>query len=127
MQTHIRQVLRVSEPMIVHPFGKIVAASENGTVPNSAETEPGPNPNTYLGGIGAVTDRTNERHLIALNYLHRVADDMTRVARQRIYYMDCARTHGATWQEIGTALGITDTGARRLYERNADALVGGEQ
>lgn len=107
---------------IVHQFGRLDA---KGTAPAGVQppyeglTEP-------LGG-SAVTNRTqvrsDDRRLIALEYLQRVADDLSRATIQRIQYIANARRHGATWRDIATALDLTETGARTLYERNRDRVA----
>jgi hypothetical protein len=44
--------------------------------------------------------------------------------RQRVVeFIDIARRNNWTWQEIGKALGVTDTGARRFYFRNRGRLA----
>ena len=62
--------------------------------------------------------RSEDRRLIALEYLQRVADDLSRATITRLRYMHLARGYGATWRDIATALGLTETGARTLYNRN---------
>lgn len=73
-------------------------------------------------------DRTNvrsgDKRLIALEYLQRVADDLSRATVLRIEYIKNAREYGATWRDISFALGMTETGARMLYERNRDLIDG---
>lgn len=59
-----------------------------------------------------------ERRLIALEYLNRVADDLRRVASLRVTYMQNARTHGATHQDIATALGVTESAVRAMLQRH---------
>lgn len=71
--------------------------------------------------------RSEDRRLIALEYLTRAADDLTRVTLTRIRYIGLARQHGATWRDIATALGLTETGARTLFNRNRDILDGGDK
>jgi hypothetical protein len=71
--------------------------------------------------------RSEDRRLIALEYLQRAADDLTRVTVTRIRYMALAREYGATWRDIATALGLTETGARTLFNRNADVINGGDE
>lgn len=63
-----------------------------------------------------------ERQLLALEYLHRAADDYDRATLTRIRYIDLARRYGLTWRDIATALGMTETGARTLYQRNAEMV-----
>ena len=60
-----------------------------------------------------------ERRLIALDYLTRVADDLRRVASLRIAYIQNARTHGVTNQDIATALGVSESAVRALLKRHA--------
>ena len=44
--------------------------------------------------------------------------------RQRVAeFIHVAREARWTWQEIGRALGVTDTGARRFYFRNRGRLA----
>lgn len=69
--------------------------------------------------------RSEDRRLIALEYLQRAADDLSRVTITRIRYIALAREYGATWRDIATALGLTETGARTLYNRHAE--LGGER
>ena len=108
---------------IVHQFDRIVLTTEE--TPATAATVPG---RDQLGKGVDMSNRTNvrsdERRLIALEYLQRAADDLTRAAVTRIRYIGNARTHNATWRDIATVLGITETGARMLYERNRDLIDG---
>lgn len=68
-----------------------------------------------------MSDSTDARKGIALDYLTKVADDLTRAAALRIQYVLNARRYGATNQEIGDALGITETAVRRMVTRHGDA------
>lgn len=70
---------------------------------------------------GTRTD-TRERRLLALEFLTRAADDLERATITRIRYIGLARKHGNTWRDIATALGLTETGARTLYNRNSDLV-----
>ena len=109
---------------IVHQFGRLEATTEK--TPAPAETGPGRDQLTEgvdMHNRTQVRDGDNKR-LIALEYLQRVADDLSRVTVLRIEYIKNARTHGATWRDISWALGMTETGARLLYERNRDLLCG---
>lgn len=71
-----------------------------------------------------INPEAEDRRLIALEYLQRAADDLNRAAVTRIRYIGAARKYGATWRDISIALGLTETGARTLYERNQGVLVG---
>ena len=132
MRTEIRVDGRGVARSIVHVYGRIDTTTENKTAPESAlgSTDPEPDPNTYVGGKGAMDDRTKvrseDRRLIALEYLQRAADDLSRVTLTRIRYIALARKYEATWRDIATALGLTETGARTLFNRNADIIQGGD-
>lgn len=114
-------------------YGKISASDRNKTASNRGVDAPDlrPKPDTYLGGEGSVTNRTKvrseERRLIALEYLQRAADSLSSAAVARIRYIALAREYDATWRDIATSLGLSETGARRLYDRNADILNGGDE
>lgn len=62
-----------------------------------------------------------ERRRIALEYLMRVADDLDRIARLRVSYMQAARVHGVTNQDIATALGVSESAVRAMLKRHGDA------
>lgn len=64
---------------------------------------------------------TISRKEIALEYLTKVADDLTKAASLRMQYILNARRYGATNQQIGDALGITETAVRRMIQRHGDA------
>lgn len=72
-----------------------------------------------------MNDRTNlrseERRLIALEYITRAVDDLSRAAQSRLEYMKLARQYGATYRDIATACGITEQGARMMLKRHGDA------
>lgn len=72
-----------------------------------------------------MNDRTNvrseERRLIALDYITRAVDDLARAAQSRLEYMRLARQYGATYREIATACGVTEQAARMLLKRHGDA------
>ena len=108
---------------IVHQYGKLEHTTEE--TPASTGIDPGRGQLTE--GVDMI-DRTNvrsgDKRLIALEYLQRVADDLSRATVLRIEYIKNAREYGATWRDISFALGMTETGARMLYERNRDLIDG---
>ncbi len=67
-----------------------------------------------------MSDSTDTRKAISLDYLHKVAADLTKTASLRVQYVLNARRYGATNQEIGDALGITETAVRRMVIRHTD-------
>lgn len=88
-----------------------------------ATEEQTPAPASTGRGHGQLTEgvdmnNVSERRLIALDYLTRVADDLRRVAKLRVNYILNARTHGATNQDIATALGISESAVRALVKRH---------
>lgn len=60
---------------------------------------------------------TTERRRLSLEYLMRVADDINRIANQRVYYVQTARKYGATHQDIASALGVTEGAVRSILRR----------
>lgn len=69
----------------------------------------------------------NERQMIALDYLARAADDLQNANIARIRYMGLARQYGVTWRDIATALQVTETAARTLFNRNQDVADSGDE
>jgi hypothetical protein len=81
---------------------------------------------TYRGGStvnNGIHNPTIERQRIAIELLHRASDDLVQATVTRIRYISLARDYGLTWRDIATAVGLTETGARTLFERNRE-LVG---
>ena len=72
-----------------------------------------------------MNDRTNvrsdERRLIALEYITRAVDDLARASQARLEYMRLARQYGATYRQIATACGVTETAVRMLLKRHGEA------
>ena len=90
---------------------------------------------TTLGSVGALTEgltdtpdmevtavvqaTNDELRRIAGEFLLRVRDDVDRVARTRLNYVQNARRYGMTFAEIGTHLGVTE-GAVRYIAKQGD-------
>jgi DNA-directed RNA polymerase sigma subunit (sigma70/sigma32) len=58
--------------------------------------------------------RVGDRQSIALDYLHRTAEQMEQAVRNRAAYAKLGREYGLTNQAIGTALGITEARVRQI-------------
>ena len=63
----------------------------------------------------------NHAHPEALTVLAAVRRDADETRRRRVQYILLAREQGATWEQIGTALGITKAGARNFITREEAA------
>lgn len=107
---------RVSRVLIGRKFDTMGVTTEE--TPATALTAPGRD--RLAEGVD-MSDPTESRKAIALDYLNRVADDLARAASLRVQYVFTARRYGATNQEIGDALGITETAVRRMITRHGDA------
>ena len=55
--------------------------------------------------------------------LKRAQDAHERARKGRIRAIELAREAGWTWDRIGVAMGMTDNGPRRLYERATRRLA----
>jgi predicted transcriptional regulator len=63
----------------------------------------------------------NHAHPEALTALAGVRRTAEETRRRRVQYILLAREQGATWEEIGNALGITKAGARNFITREEGA------
>ncbi|MFC9768915.1 hypothetical protein [Rhodococcus jostii] len=70
------------------------------------------------GAAGDFSDETARAH--ALTMLDEIRACQERARLHRIYYMQLARTHGCTNQEIGDALGIGEAAVRAMLTRAGD-------
>ena len=103
-------------------FGMIEAdprGKENG--PKSAETDSGPNPNTYMevGLLPRIVhapddSAADELRKYAEKFLELTFDQGQRYSRNRRYYAGVARRYGMTNQQIGDILGITEARVRQI-------------
>lgn len=54
---------------------------------------------------------------IAVEFLSRAADDLSRAKRTRLAYVKASKTHGLTNKQIGDALGISEARVRQMLSR----------
>ena len=99
-----------------HKFDKMDVTTEES--PASALTDRGRD--RLAEGVD-MSNATEPRKVIALDYLQKVAADLAKTASLRMQYVLIARRYGATNQEIGDALGITETAVRRMVTRHGGA------
>ena len=69
----------------------------------------------------AYTIDRNHTQPLALTELEAVRHTAEETRRRRVQYILLAREQGATWEQIGNALGITKAGARNFITREEAA------
>jgi len=66
--------------------------------------------------------QTNERQF-ALEMLDIIYKRQHEIRFHKLYYCRIAREHGATFDEIGNALGVTGAAIRKMLQRAGDEAV----
>ncbi len=114
-RTYVRIPTRRDTPATGEIYGKI---GGNETIPdNSVGPLAGDLTNTHVEDVVAVIDSTQDRRLIAGEYLTRARDDFDRAARTRVEYIVNARRYGMTLADIGALLGVTEGAVRYIVKQ----------
>lgn len=73
--------------------------------------------------IPAASDKSTNERQYALEMLDVIRKRQHEIRYHKLYYARIAREHGATYDEIGEALGVTGAGIRKMLYRAGDEAV----
>lgn len=73
--------------------------------------------------LPAEDDTSTTERQFALDMLDAIRKRQHEIRFHKLYYAQVARDHGATYEEIGEALGITGAGVRLMLKRAGDQAV----
>lgn len=73
--------------------------------------------------LPAEDDKSTTERQFALEMLDVIRKRQQEIRFHKLYYARIAREHGATFDEIGDALGVTGAGVRKMLHRAGDEAV----
>lgn len=73
--------------------------------------------------IPAEGDKSSQERQYALDMLDVIRKRQHEIRHHKLYYARIARQYGASYDEIGDALGVTGEGVRKMLYRAGDEAV----
>ncbi|MGX7727569.1 hypothetical protein [Rhodococcus sp. 5G237] len=73
--------------------------------------------------LPAEDDKSTTERQFALEVLEAIRVRQHEIRHHKLYYARIARDHGATYEEIGEALGVTGAGVRLMLKRAGEEAV----